>query len=234
MPSLRAPSRRTALFSFTSDASTTRMFRRFSISSQCGPKRSAVKSARPWRSRQCASVASGVRKQVVQFTRVPPPTPRPWRIVIARSSVARLPWSWYSFGYASLSCMWKSAFRVNEPPSSRRITRAPAAASRAAAIAPPGPEPTMQTSAESARFEEISCPRIRFTIGRSAERSFTRPPRTGARAAPGIPWPARPRGPRSSTRPRAVSSPGSRTGARPRASGTTPRGVRPGGAPATP
>ena len=41
-----------------------------------------------------ASVRSGVRNDEVQFTVVPPPTERPCRIMIDRSSVARLPCSW--------------------------------------------------------------------------------------------------------------------------------------------
>ena len=40
------------------------------------------------------SGAGGVRNEDVQLTVVPPPTLRPCRIMIARSSVARLPCSW--------------------------------------------------------------------------------------------------------------------------------------------
>jgi hypothetical protein len=43
---------------------------------------------------QCASVRGGVRKLEVQLTVVPPPTQRPWSIVIALSSVCRPADSW--------------------------------------------------------------------------------------------------------------------------------------------
>src|SRR5439155_1564233 len=72
---------------------------RRSTSSKWGRRTSGV-SAAPSLSRQKASTSSGVRKLVVQFTTVPPPTARPCRTEMDRSAVARFPRSWYRRGEA--------------------------------------------------------------------------------------------------------------------------------------
>ena len=47
---------------------------------------------------QVVIVEEGVRNELVQFTVVDPPTQRPWRMLIALSSVFRAALSWYSDG----------------------------------------------------------------------------------------------------------------------------------------
>ena len=93
MPSFAPPRRSTSLFSFAGTVQGA-IARRRSMRSNHGASAGAVSSLRPKRSRQYASVASGVRKLEVQFTVVEPPTLRPCRIVIALSSVLRAADSW--------------------------------------------------------------------------------------------------------------------------------------------
>src|SRR5262245_24574513 len=93
IPSFAPPRASAALFSFGGTVHS-RIASRSSIRSNQGASDTAERSARPRRSRQYASVGAGVRKLDVQFTVVDPPTQRPWRMVIALSSVFRAADSW--------------------------------------------------------------------------------------------------------------------------------------------
>ncbi len=74
------------------------MCSRFSMASQWGISAASVNPFTPNWSRQRSSTGRGVRNDVHQFTVVPPPTLRPWRMRTDWSSVARFPISWYRCG----------------------------------------------------------------------------------------------------------------------------------------
>ncbi len=188
MPSFAAPRASVWLFALGATVHGA-IDRRASMRSNHGVIASASKPRRPNSRSQNASVAGGVRNELVQLTVVPPPTQRPCRMVIALSAVLRLADSWYRSGYASRSSMRKSRDERSGP-SSRRTMRSPACARISAAVPPPAPLPTMTTSASSA-------------MSRSArEASITlQPPRNpcsmgsaivmpSLAAAPGSRWPA--------------------------------------------
>ena len=97
MPSLAAPRRSRSLFSLGGTSQGPMLSLR-SAWSKYGANASLLRLPRPKCSRQYFNVASGVRKELVQFTVVEPPTQRPCRMLIALSSVLRPALSWYRLG----------------------------------------------------------------------------------------------------------------------------------------
>ena len=93
MPSLSAPRRSRSLFSLGGTSQGVTLSRR-SASSKYGSRAARSKSLRPKCCCQWLSVGSGVRKELVQFTVVEPPTQRPCRMETPLSVVLRLPLSW--------------------------------------------------------------------------------------------------------------------------------------------
>ena len=93
MPSRAAPTRSSWLLAF-GGTSHGPMCRRCSTCWNHGASASSVRSGNAKCARQCASVAPGVRNELVQLTVVEPPTQRPCRMPMALSAVLRLALSW--------------------------------------------------------------------------------------------------------------------------------------------
>ena len=93
MPSFAAPRASAALFALGA-TSHGAMPSRASIFANHGASASSSSPAMPSVRFQYASVAAGVRNELVQFTVVPPPTQRPCRMLIALSRVLRAADSW--------------------------------------------------------------------------------------------------------------------------------------------
>src|SRR4029450_598484 len=106
MPIFRAPRASASLFALGATSQGV-VDRRVSIRVNHGARSSTPYPESPNSRCQNASLAGGVRKQLVQLTVVPPPTQRPWRMLIALSRVLRAADSWYNSGYAFDSCIRK-------------------------------------------------------------------------------------------------------------------------------
>src|SRR5207248_1552765 len=89
MPSFSAPRRSRSLFSLGA-VSQAPIFKRRSACANHGAIASSVSSVSPNCRRQYASVADGVRNELVQLTVVEPPTHRPCRMLMALSAVLRV------------------------------------------------------------------------------------------------------------------------------------------------
>src|SRR6201987_1757835 len=92
-PSAFAPRRSTSLFSLGATGQEITFTRRSTWSNH-GARSAASNPERPYSFAQYASMPPGVRNLDVQLTVVPPPTQRPWRMLIALSFVLRAADSW--------------------------------------------------------------------------------------------------------------------------------------------
>ena len=88
MPILAAPRASASLLALGA-TSQGRIDSRVSICANHGARSSTENPASPYSRCQNASVAGGVRNELVQLTVVPPPTQRPCRMLMALSRVLR-------------------------------------------------------------------------------------------------------------------------------------------------
>ena len=93
IPIAAAPRANASLFAFGAKSHGA-MDRRVSMRANQGARSSTANPSRCSACAQYASVAGGVRNELVQLTVVPPPTHRPWRMLMALSLVLRAAESW--------------------------------------------------------------------------------------------------------------------------------------------